>query len=87
MAGFLKCVPRITLVNGNILSQLVKKQLTLSVQAANISSKAWRDLNGVKRPPPYDYRNKRYTVFHSWLDKTSKRFDENSKVCFSYPKK
>lgn len=80
MAGLVKCASRLSLVNGNVLTKLLNKQLTLSVHAVNISSKTCRELNGVKRPPPYDYKNKRYTVFHSWFDRTSKRFDENSKV-------
>lgn len=80
MAGLVRCASRITLVNGCVSSQLLNKQLTFSIQTANISSKAWRELNGVKRPPPYDYKNKGYTVFHSWFDRTSKRFDENTKV-------
>lgn len=48
--------------------------------AANISSKALRDLNGVKRPPPYDYKNKGYNLFQSWFDRTTPRIDENSKA-------
>lgn len=52
-------------------------------QTANISSKAWRELNGIHRPPPYDYKNKNYTLSSSWFDKTTKRLDDNSKVCYS----
>lgn len=81
MAGLMKCAARITLVNGNVLSKLLNKQLACSLHAANISSKASRELNGVKRLPPYDYKNRRYTVFNSWFDRTSRRFDENTKVC------
>lgn len=82
MAGLVRCVSRITLLNGYVSSQLLNKKLTFSIQAANISSKALRELNNVKRPLPYDYKNDRYTVFHSWFDRTSKRFDENTKVRF-----
>lgn len=80
MAGLVRYASRLTLMNGYVSSQLLNKQLTFSIQAANISSKAWRELNNVKRPAPYDYRNKGYTVFHSWFDRTSKRFDDNTKV-------
>lgn len=76
----MKCASRIALANGNVLSKLLNKQLAISVQAVKISSKACRELNGDKRPAPYDYRNKTFTVFHSWFDRTSKRMDENSKV-------
>lgn len=80
MAGFVRCATRFTLVNRSALLKLVHKNAPCIQQAANISSKAWRDLNGVQRPPPYDYRNKTYTLWRSWFDKTSKRMDENSKV-------
>ena len=80
MAGLARYAARITLANRCVASQLLNKQLKFSVQAANISSKAWRELNGVKRPPPYDYRNRGFNVFHSWFDRTSKRFDDNTKV-------
>lgn len=49
-------------------------------QTCGISSKAIRDLNGIKRPPPYDYKNKTYGLFASFFDKTTHRIDENSKV-------
>lgn len=74
MAGFVRAA-RITLVNASALSKLMNAQ-----QAANISSKAWRDMTGVKRPAPYDYKHKGYNLVHSWFDKTSKRMDENSVV-------
>lgn len=74
MAGFVRAA-RITLVNASRLSTLINKQ-----QTANISSKTWRDMNGVKRAEPYDYKNKSYNLIHSWFDKTSKRMDENSVV-------
>lgn len=80
MAGLVRCASRMTLKNGYVSSQLLNKQLTVPIQAANISSKAWRELNNVKRPSPYDYKNKGYNVFNSWFDRTSKRFDENTKV-------
>lgn len=75
MAGFVRCTARITLVNGAKLSKLLTKQ-----QTANISSKVWRDLNGVTRPAPYDYKRKDFTLVHSWFDRTTERLDENSKV-------
>lgn len=80
MAGFVRCTARVALFNRSVFSKLLNKQLPCTQQAANISSKAWRELNGVQRPPPYDYKNQSYTLINSWYDKTTKRFDDNSKV-------
>lgn len=78
MAGLVR--NRITVAYGRSLSKLVARHLPCVQQSANISSKAWRELNGIKRPPPYDYKNKGYKLYNSWFDKTSKRLDDNSKV-------
>lgn len=80
MAGIVRCANRITLINRGVLSMLTNTQTPLLQQSANISSKAWRELNGIQRPPPYDYKNKSYNVINSWFDKTTKRFDDNTKV-------
>lgn len=78
MSGLVRAA-RITLINGSALSKLVN-QSSVKPLAANISSKAWREMNGVKRLPPYDYKNKPYNLVRSWFEKTSKRIDENSVV-------
>lgn len=78
MAGLVRT--RITVASGRSLSKLFTKHLPCMQQSANISSKAWREINGIKRPPPYDYKNKGYNLVHSWFDRTSKRLDDNSKV-------
>lgn len=80
MAGVVRCAARLTIINSNVLLKQTSKSLPCIMQTANISSKAWRDLNNIKRPPPYDYKNKDYTLTKSWFDKTSHRIDENSKV-------
>lgn len=81
MAGFLRCATRILLVNGSTLMKLLGKQSkVLQQQSACISSKVWRDMNGIKRPAPYDYINKDFTLLHSWFDtRTIDRMDDNSK--------
>lgn len=63
-----------------LLSKAAAKQLPSLQQAACISSKAYRDLNGIKRPPPYNYIEKSYGYWHSLIDRTTQRLDENSKV-------
>jgi len=59
---------------------LLSKHLPCIQQAAGIQSKALRDLQGIKRPPPYDYRHKPYNVWRSFFDKTTHRIDDNSKI-------
>lgn len=61
-------------------ANLLSKQLPCIHQAAGISSKVLRDLKGIKRPPPYDYKNKPYNFIRALFDKTTQRLDENSKV-------
>lgn len=80
MASIARCAARIALSNRSACSKLLNKQLPCTQQVARISSKAWREMNRVQRPPPYDYKNKTYNLFSSWFDKTTKRFDDNSKV-------
>lgn len=80
MAGLVRCATRVTSVNRGVISMLINKQAPFTQQNANISSKAWRELSGIQRPPPYDYKNKTYTLTSSWFDKTTKRFDDNTKV-------
>lgn len=59
---------------------LLRNAVPAVQQACAISGKALRNLEQTKRPAPYDYLNKDYNVFHAFLDKTTHRFDENSKV-------
>ena len=80
MAGIMRCTARIALNNRSAFSKLLNKQMSCTQQVAKISSKAWRELSGIQRPPPYDYKNKTYNLYSSWFDKTTKRFDDNSKV-------
>lgn len=51
----------------------------MPILCANISSKSNRDQSKTK-PPPFPYKEKRYTLLRSWLDLTTDRFDENSKI-------
>ncbi|XP_042216693.1 NADH dehydrogenase [ubiquinone] 1 alpha subcomplex subunit 10, mitochondrial-like [Homarus americanus] len=51
----------------------------LRPQIATIVSKALRDQD-YKRPAPFPYKTDKYGFFAALLDKTTHRFDENSKV-------
>lgn len=50
-----------------------------------ISSKTLRCKNPpeVEKPGPWPYTEKRFTIFNHWFDKTTARFDENTKVQIS----
>jgi len=45
----------------------------------SVCSKLLKDPN-VTRRPPFPYMEKKYTLLRSWLDRTTHRFDENSKI-------
>lgn len=74
-SGMVRLVP-----SQMLLSKAPAKHLPSLQQAACISSKAYRDLNGIKRPPPYNYIETPYGYWRSLLDRTTQRLDENSKV-------
>lgn len=79
MAGVL----RFSVIIGGISKSskpLVKTNIPALIQACGISGKTLRGDNKVQRPAPYPYREKDYTFSNAWLDKTTKRFDENTKV-------
>lgn len=80
MAGVLRTGVARLIPNRTLLSKAIAKQLPSIQHASGISSKALRDLRGVKRPPPYDYMKRGYSFIDSLFDRTSKRIDENSKV-------
>ncbi|KAL7730376.1 hypothetical protein ACLKA6_016610 [Drosophila palustris] len=50
------------------------------MQKCNISGKTMRGGPRVPKVAPYPYKTKKYSLINSLFDKTSKRFDENSKV-------
>lgn len=59
---------------------LLQNNLPAIQQACNISGKGIRLLEKKSRPKAYDYKNKNYTYWNALFDKTTHRFDENSKV-------
>lgn len=54
--------------------------LPAALQACHISGRASHGPEKRVRPAPYDYVNKDYTFWHALFDKTTHRFDDNSKV-------
>lgn len=59
---------------------LAKANVPALVQVCGISGKTLRGDNKVEKPAPYPYKTKDYDIWHAFLDKTTKRFDDNSKV-------
>lgn len=65
------------------MGNLQKNLLCMKVETKgirNISSKSVRASKNIQRPPPYPYNEKKYTMLHRLFDKTTSRFDENTKV-------
>lgn len=75
--GVLRLMPAVT--NGTQI--LSTAGATPSIQQkCFISGKTLRGDRKLVKPKPYDYLNKKYDVFRAMVDKTLKRFDENTKV-------
>lgn len=79
MAGVFR-VGVVGLLNRPSSKPLVKAVIPAIIQACHISGKLVRTANNIKLAKPYDYKNKRYTWMNSVYDKTTPRFDDNSKV-------
>lgn len=59
---------------------LIRVSTVVAQQKCNITSRTMRVGEKIAKPKPYDYKNKGYSYFQSLFDKTTHRFDENSKV-------
>jgi NADH dehydrogenase (ubiquinone) 1 alpha subcomplex subunit 10 len=82
LASAFRLAPRSSLApreNVTALFLCVQQQRRLDSQpSASITSKAYR--GEVIKPPPFPYRKKKYSSWRAWIDKTSPRMDENSKM-------
>ncbi|CAL4123523.1 unnamed protein product, partial [Meganyctiphanes norvegica] len=67
------------LAAGKLPGQIVAPANLARTQVASIVSKTLRDAN-YKRPAPFDYKSSKYGFIHALMDKTTYRFDENSKI-------
>jgi NADH dehydrogenase (ubiquinone) 1 alpha subcomplex subunit 10 len=59
---------------------LGKTVIPALTQTCGIAGKVLRDTYHLKRPAPYPYKTKDYGFIAACFDKTTKRFDDNSKV-------
>lgn len=67
--------------SNSILQNSVQRNVPALQQICHISGKSMRGTKNARtNVTPYDYKNKGYNVFHAILDKTTHRFDDNSKV-------
>jgi len=73
-----KAVANLSPVSRKLLTSQGNSNVTLYL-SRSIIGKSNRDPN-YKRIPPFPYKEKRYTMIRSWFDRTSHRFDENSKI-------
>lgn len=78
MAGVLR-FGVISVVNRSA-KPFVKANVPVIFQACGISGKTLRGEATTAKPAPFPYKTKDYDLWSAFLDKTSKRFDENSKV-------
>lgn len=79
MAGVFR-VGVISLINKSSTKPLVKATLPTITQCCNISGKTLRGTQKIEKHKPYPYNEKPYGLLNAFFDKTTKRFDENSKV-------
>lgn len=61
------------------IKSFLSAQLPVVSQSCNITGKSFRG-KPLQRPKPWPYKTKNYNVLHSIYDKTTWRFDENSKI-------
>lgn len=67
-------------VVGKSSKPLAKAAITTFMQSCGISGKIIRATQDLVKPKPYPYKDKGYGFLNAVFDKTTKRFDDNSKV-------
>jgi len=77
--GMVRLVSRAT-QSPNLLQAQANALPAAFQQRCSISGKTMRGGPRVPKAAPYPYKTKKYSVINAFFDKTSKRFDENSKV-------
>lgn len=69
------------IVNNNAANKLLSNTYDLKVPVRGIIGKALRCVEpSAPKPAPWPYKTKRYTLLNYVYDKTTARFDQNSKV-------
>lgn len=79
MAGIFR-VGVIGVINRSTPKPLMRAAVPSVIQSCGISGKIIRATEKVVRPKPFPYKEKMYGLFNALLDRTLKRFDENTKV-------
>ena len=71
---------------GRSSKPLAKASIPALMQSCGISGKILRATQNIVKPKPYPYKEKGYGFIDAVFDKTTKRFDDNSKVCHAKSK-
>lgn len=83
MAGVLR-FGVIGVVHRSSSKPFVKATIPVLTQSCGISGKIIRATQNIQKPKPYPYKEKDYGFLNAVFDKTTKRFDDNSKVRLSF---
>lgn len=59
---------------------LARAVIPALMQSCGISGKVLRLTQNIVRPKPYPYKEQGYGITRALLDRTTKRFDDNTKV-------
>ncbi|KAH8407208.1 hypothetical protein KR222_010499 [Zaprionus bogoriensis] len=78
--GLVRLVSRGAAAPATLLQAQTNALPAAFMQKCNISGRTMRGGPRVPKVAPYPYKTKKYSVINAMFDKTSKRFDENSKV-------
>lgn len=79
MAGVFR-IGVIGVINRSTSKPLVKAAIPAMMQSCGVSGKMLRATQNIVKPKPYPYKEKDYYFSNAVFDRTTKRFDENSKV-------
>lgn len=79
MAGVFR-VGVIGVIHRSSSKPLAKAAIPSLTQTCGISGKILRTAQNIQKPKPYPYTEKGYGFLNAVFDRTTKRFDDNSKV-------
>lgn len=79
MAGVFR-IGVVGVINRSSSQPLAKAAVPILIQKCGISGKIIRTSENIVRPKPYPYKEKNYGFLNAVFDKTTPRFDDNSKV-------
>jgi NADH dehydrogenase (ubiquinone) 1 alpha subcomplex subunit 10 len=84
MAGVLR-FGVIGVIHRSSSKPLAKATIPALTQTCGIAGKILRATKNIQKPKPYPYKDKDYGFLNAVFDRTTKRFDDNSKVRRLFP--